>query len=112
MGTRSRRLETEKVWHALGDPTRRAIVEDLCKRPTTVTHLANSIGISLTAVGQHLAILENCGLAKSEKVGRVRTCRFDTRGLAVLESWINDHRLMWEQNLDRLGNFLSAEEED
>jgi DNA-binding transcriptional ArsR family regulator len=100
----------DRVLHALGDPTRRAIVERLSVGPFSVSRLAEPLGITLTAVAQHLQVLEEGGLAHTEKLGRVRTCRIDTAGLAVLEKWIDDRRSTWERRLDRLGDLLAEEE--
>lgn len=71
-----------------------------------MSQLAERLGITLTAVGQHLAILEACGLAVTEKVGRVRTCRMASAGLDVLEQWVREHRTDWEQRADLLGKLI------
>ena len=88
------------VFHALGDPTRRAIVEQLSKGPISVSRLAFPLQITLAAVVQHLQILEKSGLVRTEKVGRVRTCRMDPLGLSVAEQWMRDLRSAWEMRLD------------
>jgi DNA-binding transcriptional ArsR family regulator len=98
-----------RVLDALGDPTRRAILERLSERPHSVSSLAAPLGITLTAVGQHLLVLEESGLARTEKVGRVRTCSLDTAGFTALEKWIRERRTVWEQRLDRLGEVLEGE---
>ena len=97
---------SERVFQALGDPTRRAIVERVSRQPTSVSGLAGPLGITLTAVTQHLRVLEQCRLVRTEKAGRVRTCRFDSEGLAAVESWIAECRSGWERRLDRLGDVL------
>jgi DNA-binding transcriptional ArsR family regulator len=74
-----------------------------------VSHLAAPLGITLTAVAQHLQVLEECGLARTEKIGRVRTCRIERAGFAALEQWISDRRSTWERRLDRLGDLLEEE---
>jgi len=99
-------VNIDRVFHALGDPTRRALLEKLCNGPLSVSGLATPMDITLTAVAQHLQVLEQSGLVSTEKVGRVRTCRIDTAGFSVLERWIRQHRSMWEQRLDRLGELL------
>jgi DNA-binding transcriptional ArsR family regulator len=96
-----------RVFHALGDPTRRTIVEKLSEGPLSVSQLALPLNMTLAAVVQHLQILEESGLVRTEKVGRVRTCRVDPAGLAVVERWIGDRRSVWEKRLDRLGEFLA-----
>lgn len=82
---RKRKIDAGQVFHALGDPTRRAIVERLSERPWSVSGLAMPLNISLTAVAQHLQVLEAGGLAHTKKSGRVRTCHLDPAGLSVLE---------------------------
>ena len=99
----------DRLFHALGDPTRRAILNRLSHAPTTVTKLAESQGVTLTAVGQHLQILEECGLVRTEKLGRVRTCSIHHAGFDRLEQWIRNHRSAWELRLDRLGALLDEE---
>ena len=94
------------AFQALGDPTRRALVDRLAIGPATVSDLARPLPMSLPAVMLHLKVLEDSGLVKSEKVGRVRTCRIDPKMLSQAESWVAERRQMWERNLDRLGAFL------
>jgi len=107
----SRTITAAAVLNALGDPTRRAIVERLSERPHSVSALAAPLGITLTAVAQHLAVLEECGLVRTEKVGRVRTCAIDPAGFGVLQQWISDRRPPWEKQLDRLGELLGEPDE-
>jgi DNA-binding transcriptional ArsR family regulator len=102
----SPKVNIDRVFHALGDPTRRALVEKLSAGPLSVSSLATPLDITLTAVAQHLQILEESGLVRTEKIGRVRTCRIDPAGFAALEKWIRDRRSMWERRLDRLGDLL------
>jgi DNA-binding transcriptional ArsR family regulator len=101
----------DRLFHALGDPTRRAMLDMLSRGPISVTQLAEPLGVTLTAVGQHLQVLENSELVRTEKVGRVRTCRIEPAGFTQLEKWIRDHRTHWELSLDRLGKFLAEENE-
>jgi len=101
----------DRVFQALGDPTRRAIVEKLSEGPITVSRLAAPLDITLAAVVQHLQILEKSGLVHTEKVGRVRTCRIEPKGLSVAEKWIEDRRSLWEKRFDRLGDLLCEPEE-
>jgi DNA-binding transcriptional ArsR family regulator len=103
--------QIDRLFHALGDPTRRAILDLLSRGPISVTRLAEPLGITLTAVGQHLQILEESDLVRTEKVGRVRTCRIEPAGFSLLEKWIKDHRSHWELSLDRLADFLNEEDE-
>ena len=94
------------AFQALGDPTRRAIMERLTAGPATVSDLARPLPMSLPAVMLHLKVLEESGLVKSEKQGRVRTCRIEPLVLSQAERWIAERRQMWERSLDRLGAFL------
>lgn len=96
-----------RVFHALGDPTRRAIVERLSEAPISVSQLAQPLAISLAAVVQHLQILEESGLVRTEKTGRVRTCRIEPKGFSLMEQWIRDRRTAWERRFDRLGDLLA-----
>jgi DNA-binding transcriptional ArsR family regulator len=99
------------LFHALGDPTRRAILDKLSEGPLSVSRLALPLDITLTAVAQHLQILEESGLVHTEKVGRVRTCRIEPAGFSRLEQWIREHRSTWERRLDRLGELLAESEQ-
>ena len=96
----------DRVFHALGDPTRRAILEHLSAGAASVSRLAEPLGITLTAVAQHLQVLEESGLVRTEKVGRVRTCAIDPAGLDVLQHWLTARRGIWERRLDRLAGLL------
>ncbi len=104
--------QLDRAFQALGDPTRRALVERLAAGPASVSELAAPLPMSLPAVMLHLKMLEQSGLVISEKKGRVRTCRVDPAMLSLAEKWINERRLMWERNLDRLGDFLNSEGEE
>jgi len=103
------KASVDRVFHALGDPTRRAILEKLSEAPVSVSRLAEPLGITLAAVVQHVQVLEDSGLVRTEKLGRVRTCRIEPGGLTVAEKWIGDRRTIWERRLDRLGDMLAEE---
>src|SRR5947199_5420981 len=109
--TAANKIEISRLFQALGDPTRRAMLDRLSQGPLSVSALAAPLGITLTAVAQHLQILEECGLAHTEKLGRVRTCRIEPAGFDALEQWIRDHRTAWERRLDRLASLLEDDEE-
>jgi DNA-binding transcriptional ArsR family regulator len=96
-----------RVFHALGDPTRRAIVEQLCRPPKSAKKLAEPLHITLAAVVQQLQVLERSGLIRTTKVGRVRTCYIEPAGLQVAQHWIAKRRSLWERRLDRLGAVLA-----
>jgi len=101
----------DRTFHALGDPTRRSIVEKLSEGPRSVSGLAEPLGVTITAVSQHLRVLEESGLVRTWKSGRVRTCRIETAGFSILEGWIAERRSTLERQLDALGELL-AEDED
>jgi len=104
--------DIDRVFHALGDSSRRAILEKLSEGPISVSRLAEPLDITLAAVVQHLQVLEESGLVQTEKVGRVRTCRIEPAGLSVAQQWIGERRSMWERRLDRLGDLLAEPEEN
>jgi DNA-binding transcriptional ArsR family regulator len=103
--------QLDLVFHALADPTRRAIVDRLTRGPASVTALADPLAMSLPAVLQHLHVLEASGLVRSEKVGRIRTCQVEPLALRSAEHWISERRGTWEQRLDRLGAYLAEHPE-
>ena len=105
------REKVDRVFHALGDPTRRAILEQLSQGPVSVSKLAEPLQLTVAAIVQHLQILEESGLVRTEKTGRVRTCRIDPSGLNVAEQWIGERRSLWEKRLDRLGVVLSESDD-
>ena len=98
--------QIDRVFHALGDPTRRAIVDKLVRGPQSVTALAEPLGVTLTAVAQHLQVLEEAGLVRTEKIGRVRTCSLASEGFDALGQWVRERRSRWEERFDRLGELL------
>jgi len=106
-------IALDLIFHALADPARRAMVERLSHGPASVSELAEPLAMSLPAVIQHLQVLEASGLVRSEKVGRVRTCRIEPTVLSTAEQWITERRTNWERHLDRLGDYLAehADEE-
>jgi DNA-binding transcriptional ArsR family regulator len=98
----------DRVFHALADPARRAMVEQLARGAASVTTLAKPLAMSLPAVMQHLQVLEASGLVRTQKEGRVRTCRIEPKALRSAEQWIAGRRASWERRLDRLGAFLDG----
>jgi DNA-binding transcriptional ArsR family regulator len=97
----------DRVFHALADPSRRTIVERLSRGSASVSDLAEPLPMSLPAVLQHLQVLEESGLVRSQKVGRVRTCSIEVAALRPAERWIEGRRAGWERRLDRLGAHLA-----
>ena len=100
--------DLDNVFRALADPGRRVMVERLTRGPATVTELAKPLDMSLTAVLQHVQVLEASGLIRSRKVGRTRTCSVDPAVLRSAEAWISQRRAMVEQRLDRLADYLAS----
>jgi DNA-binding transcriptional ArsR family regulator len=97
----------DRLFHALADPARRAMVERLGHGPATVSALAEPFAMSLPAILQHLRVLETSGLVRSEKAGRVRTFHVEPAALRAAERWIARQRAAWERRLDRLGDLLA-----
>jgi DNA-binding transcriptional ArsR family regulator len=104
----NQQLDLDRLFHALADPARRAMVERLTRAPMSVSELARPLPMSLPSVMQHLGVLEAAGLVRSEKAGRVRTCAIEPQALSQAEQWINARRVEWENRLDRLGAYLEA----
>jgi DNA-binding transcriptional ArsR family regulator len=105
-------IELDRLFHALADPARRAMLERLSRGPAPVSELARPLPMSLPAAMQHLGVLEAAGLVRSEKVGRVRTCAIELQLLSQAEQWINARRSEWEHRLDRLGAYLKTLESE
>ncbi len=101
----------DRVFQALADPSRRIIVERLARGPASVSELAQPLSMSLPAVLQHLQVLQASGLVRSEKIGRVRTCRIQAAALRMAETWIARRRAGWERRLDRLGDYLATQQD-
>lgn len=99
--------QLDLMFQALADPARRQMVDRLSRGPASVSQLAEPLTMSLSAVIQHLNLLEASGLVRTQKVGRVRTCQIEPKALRAAEHWINERRLSWERRLDRLGDFLA-----
>ena len=95
------------MFHALGDRSRRAMVERLVRGPASVTELARPFDMSLPTVVQHLGVLETAGIVTSTKLGRVRTYQLAVEGMTPVAEWISHQRLPAERRLDRLGTFLT-----
>lgn len=98
----------DTLFHALGDPTRRAMLERLFRGPAPVTELAAPTGLALPTVMRHLAVLEQAGLISSEKTGRTRLCRALPDRLAPASDWLTRQHSIWEGRLDRLDALLAT----
>lgn len=101
--------QLDLMYQALADGSRRAMVERLSRGPASVSELAEPLEMTLSAVVQHLQVLEASGLVRSKKVGRVRTCEIEPEALSMAERWINLRRMMWERRYDRLGEVLASQ---
>ncbi len=99
-------VHLDATFRALADPSRRSIVARLSRGPASVSELAQPLAMSLPAVVQHLDVLQRSGLVRSEKAGRVRTCRLEAAPMHSVERWVAEHRATWESQLDRLGDVL------
>ena len=99
----------DAAFHALADPTRRAVISRLTKGPAPVKELAQPFAMGLPSFMKHLRVLENDGLIRSEKVGRVRTCRVNTERLAAAESWLSEQRALWQARSDRLADYVETQ---
>ncbi len=99
-------IELSRVFHALADPTRRAVLERLSAGPVAMSALAQPFKMALPSFSQHLAVLEECGLVKSRKAGRVRTYQLTPQPMAAAEHWMAAQQTKWERRLDQLDQFL------
>jgi DNA-binding transcriptional ArsR family regulator len=106
-----KKINIDRVFQALGDQTRRTMLERLSDGPMSVSRLAEPFNMSLAAVVQHLQVLEEAGLVKTEKTGRVRSCRVEAAGLRAAEEWLRARLPEWDRRLDRLGDFLTNADE-
>jgi DNA-binding transcriptional ArsR family regulator len=99
--------DLDRLFKALADPARRAMLERLSRGQAPVSELAKPLPMSLPAALQHLGVLEDAGLVRSEKLGRVRMCFIEPGTFSLAEQWINARRIEWERRLDLLGNYLA-----
>jgi DNA-binding transcriptional ArsR family regulator len=101
-------VELDRVFHALSDPTRRAVLSRLSDGPAPVSELARPFDMALPSFTQHLGVLEECGLVRSQKKGRVRTYELTPEPLKKAEHWIEKRRMVWERRLDQLDKYLKT----
>ena len=99
-------VSLNRVFQALADPTRRAVLERLSSGPASVSELAQPFQMALPSFSQHLEVLENCGLVRSRKTGRVRTYELAPQPLKEAEQWMVTQRANWERRLDQLDDYL------
>jgi DNA-binding transcriptional ArsR family regulator len=100
----------DRAFHALSDPTRRALLDQLTRGPATVSDLARPFNSTLASIVQHIQVLEGSGLIVTAKVGRTRTCRVSSDAFARVEDWLSERRRIWEGRFDRLGALLETSE--
>ncbi|MDR3376016.1 MAG: metalloregulator ArsR/SmtB family transcription factor [Ancalomicrobiaceae bacterium] len=99
-------LALDRVFHALSDPTRRAVVERLGRGPVRMTELARPFQMALPSFSQHLDVLTEAGLVRSEKSGRIRTLSLEPQALEAIDGWLAQQRELWERRLDQLDTLL------
>ncbi|MGH3851722.1 MAG: ArsR/SmtB family transcription factor [Pseudonocardiaceae bacterium] len=103
--------QLDMVFTALADPTRRSVIGRLGRGPASVGDLARPSPMTLPSFMKHIHMLEGCGLIRTTKSGRVRTCKLERERLAVLDGWLADQRSIWEDRTDRLEQFVSHRNE-
>src|SRR5262245_27286549 len=101
----------DRVFQALADPTRRAVLARLSAGPTSTSELAQPFKMALPSFTQHLGVLEGCGVVRSRKDGRVRTYELNPQPLKAAEHWIARQRVLWERRLDQLDDYLAVMKE-
>jgi DNA-binding transcriptional ArsR family regulator len=107
MGEYKRRARLNQVFSALGDPTRRLILQALARHPATITEIARPFRVSLNAISKHVMVLENAGLVRREIRGREHHCRVDPRPLREANDWLEHYRQFWELRLDALELYVA-----
>lgn len=98
--------DLSRLFHALSDATRRAMLAQLAEGPATVSDLAAPTGLRLPTIMRHLAVLEEAGLITTTKGGRIRSCAFVPKALDPMRTWMDDQRAIWEARLDRLDDYV------
>jgi DNA-binding transcriptional ArsR family regulator len=101
-------MQLNRVFQALADPTRRAVLERLGRGPAPMSELAQPFKMALPSFSQHLDVLEDCGLVRSRKQGRVRTYQLAPQRLKAAETWMSRQRALWSRRLDQLDNYLDT----
>lgn len=105
-------VQLDHVFHALGDPTRRAVIRRLGRGPAAVGELAQPFKMALPSFVQHLAVLEKCNLVTSRKEGRRRIYQLQPKPLKAVEAWLAEQRVLWETRLDQLDDYLMQMKEE
>ncbi|GKY88496.1 ArsR/SmtB family transcription factor [Sinisalibacter aestuarii] len=104
----NQQTELDAIFHALGEPTRRAVVQRLVRGEASVSELASPFDMGLPAFMKHLGVLEAAGLITSTKTGRTRICRIQPATLSAAESWFEDQRIFWQARYKQLDDLLVA----
>jgi DNA-binding transcriptional ArsR family regulator len=99
----------DAVFHALGDPTRRALLARLAKNPAMITELASPFAMSLPAVSRHIRVLEGAGLITRDVEGRMHRCSLNAKPFKSVESWLSHYRKFWEGNLEALARYAESD---
>jgi DNA-binding transcriptional ArsR family regulator len=99
-------MQPDTVFAAIGDPTRRAIVEHLSESDATILELSEPFGMTLQAVGKHIRILEHAGVVRRKKIGRSNHCTLNRKALFNARQWLEQIENDWNARLDRLTEFL------
>ncbi len=107
---KSSTAQLDATFSALSDPTRRAILERLAAGRSTVSELAEPFAVSLPAISKHLTVLEDAGLLKRERDGRVRNCILVAEPMEDAAEWVERYRDFWEGRLYALGKFLDKQQ--
>jgi DNA-binding transcriptional ArsR family regulator len=110
LDTRQRPDNLNAIFLALADPTRRAVIRRLGQGPASVSDLASPFDMGLPSFMKHVRLLEDCGMIRTRKTGRTRTCAIDRSGLSDAERWLDEQRALWEGRTERLEAFLLQEE--
>lgn len=100
--------DLDTIFHALADPTRRAVIQHLGQKEATVSELAEPFNMALPSFMKHIGVLEDAGLIGSTKTGRVRTCRINSSKLATMENWLDEQHALWEGRTERLAEYVES----
>lgn len=103
----SQSVELDRLFSALSDPTRRAILKALARRPATINEIAKPFPVSLNAISKHVMVLERVGLLRREIKGREHHCRIEPRPLRAADAWLEHYRQFWELRMDALEVYVS-----
>jgi DNA-binding transcriptional ArsR family regulator len=104
-------IQLSRVFQALGDPTRRAVLGRLAEGPASASELAKPFDMALPSFMKHLRVLEDSGWIRTRKEGRVRTCAIEEKALTAVEAWLSEQRAVWEGRTDRLEQFVTSTQE-